>query len=645
MRTRNRVVTLVILLAAYSLRVFRLGAQELRGDEAFGYFFSQRPYWQIISDTLALQEPHPVLSYFVRKTWIAVAGSSEFSLRYTGVLFSVAAVALLYRLAIEVRLPARIAMIAALLVAVSPYAVWHSQDARMYSMSMALTLGSTLLAMIWLHNPKLSTGVEYVAVSLVALHTHYFAAFIVLAQSLFVISQVTCGRSATRTAWRWVLVQLVLWALYAPWLLRVRDTLTGYHGNGDSPALAEALVRSLSVVATGEAVPVTQRAQWAALALLAAGLGALSLAALHRYRPAAWLFGLYLAVPVFGAWYGAQSRPIFDERYLAAAAPPFFALAAASLMPLAEGPGQGRRSGRQRVLGVLGAVLIVALLVGSGQSLTRYYASPAYSKTRGWRELATSLQHLSACLPLEQTKLIQNYPDPTLWYYFQGPPGHIVLPPVAHDEALARGEVGALVKEGVRWALFISQPAPNWDAGDIGSLALGEEFSLAATDRSTNWPISIYVRPSAEIGSGSTQFENGVELAGHSVAPVATAPGGIVVANINWDLTGLDGTEPVTAFVQMIDELGRLVAQEDRPLPLTHDFTSENLTVDSYGILLPHNLPPGKYHMISGLYRPDFGGERILTAGGADHVVLHAVTVGTEELAGCGPAHTESDSP
>ena len=72
----SRAVLAAILLAAFGLRVYRLGWQELRGDEAFGYFFSQATWAQIIDSTLALREPHPVASYFLQNAWLAAAGHS-----------------------------------------------------------------------------------------------------------------------------------------------------------------------------------------------------------------------------------------------------------------------------------------------------------------------------------------------------------------------------------------------------------------------------------------------------------------------------------------------------------------------------------------------------------------------------------------
>ena len=87
-----------VVLMAFAFRVFRLGYQELRGDETFGYFFSQHSLAEIIRSTLALREPHPVASYFLERAWFGLAGHSEFALRFVSVWFGVLAVALLFRL-------------------------------------------------------------------------------------------------------------------------------------------------------------------------------------------------------------------------------------------------------------------------------------------------------------------------------------------------------------------------------------------------------------------------------------------------------------------------------------------------------------------------------------------------------------------
>ncbi len=128
-RSWQRPLLLLILLVAFALRVWRLDYQELRGDEVFGYFFSLRPLPDIVPATVDLHEPHPVASYYLQHVWLGWAGHSEFALRFTSLWFGVLAVALLAGLGRRLVTPGA-ALVGALLLAVSPYAIWHSQDAH-----------------------------------------------------------------------------------------------------------------------------------------------------------------------------------------------------------------------------------------------------------------------------------------------------------------------------------------------------------------------------------------------------------------------------------------------------------------------------------------------------------------------------------
>ena len=634
MSLRTRLTVLLAVLAGYSLRVWRLDFQELRGDEAFGYFFSQSPYAQIVADTLSLQEPHPVASYFVQKAWLGLAGDSEFALRYVSVWFSVAAIALLFRLARRANVPELISALSAVLLASSPYVIWHSQDARMYSMSLALTLASSLLAVTWLQHRGAGRGAPYVAVSLLALHTHYFAVFILLAQNLFVVVLAFARKIRPAVLGRWLVLQMALAALYAPWLYQARHLLAGYHGNGDSPGLGDVLIRSFSVFAVGESVPKGQRGFFAVAALALVITGAAALVADRRTRRAALWFALYLAVPVLATWYGAVSRPIFDERYLAAAAAPFFVLAASSLLLAARPVGVGQRW--RAAAGVAVFALVVVVVGGATASLVRTYVDPAYSKTRGWRLLADTLEQLPACVPADSARLIQNYPDPTLWYYYGGPIEHLVLPPAAQDVDETRAIVAALRADGVRWLAFVDQPAENWDAGDMAQAMLAEQFTRVAEMNVVNWPVEVYVRSPQAFEPLAVDFVNGMALTGYATEPERAAPAGILVVHVQWDAVQLIDSAEMKVFVQLLDGQGRLAAQQDQPLIFEEADAAGGLVVSSYGILLPETLEPGAYSLIVGLYAPDESGSpRISTTAGADHVVLQTVSVGAAEFDRC----------
>ena len=608
----RRPAGLGIVLLAFALRAAGLAAQELRGDEAFGYFFSLRPLPDMVNATFELREPHPLASYVLQQQWLAWAGSSEYALRFTSLWFGVLAVALLGRLAWRLALPHPVSLLGMALLALSPYAVWHSQDARMYSMSLALTLASTWLALEWLSRRRWPWGLAYVAAGWLALHTHYFGGFVLLAQSLFVALRVWSLPRPWRTLGGWVALQGLLALLYLPWLLPAAAIVTGYGGNGDSPGLTAATQRALSVFAVGESAPATQRVWWAGLAAALLFIGVLRLArGGPNRRPAAWLLLLYLATPLLATWVSAQSRPIFNERYLVAAAPPFFLLLAAAVA-LPTQPGW------RRIASLASVALVALLTAGMVASLHRHHNDPTYSKTRGWRALATALARYSASLPADQVRVAQNFPDPTLWYYYTGPVDHIVLPPAPHDTAGAAATAQALASAGVTRVLLPVQPAANWDDAGIAQAGLAGRYRLAATATAGVWPLEVYVTPPASMQSLDATFANGLQLNGFAIQPAAPTAGDLLVLFLAWRRAGatLAGTEVV--FAQLLDGAGQLAAQDDRPLA-----EASEAEAGLYAIPLPKALPGGVYRLIAGVYDPaQTGAPRVALLTGGDHIVL-----------------------
>lgn len=630
-RGHVRLLLLVVILLGWGLRLWRLDDQELRGDEVFGYFFSLRPLDDMVQATIELQEPHPIASYLVQQRWLAWAGHSEFALRLPSAWFGLLAVALLWRLASSLLLPPPTALLATLLLASSPYAIWHSQDARMYSMSLALTTASTWLMIAWLQRQRRVWAIAYGVINWVALHTHYFSVFVLVAQNLFVLIRTLQQPRLRFTFVNWVAIQATIAFFYGPWLLQVQTTLTNYQGNGDSPAIGAMLWRAGSVFLVGESVPATQRVWWALLAGLLLLWGAIMLArAGANERRTLLLLGLYLGVPLVATWWSATQRPIFNERYLVAAAPPFYLLLAAGLTggwavqarrlkPAADSQSALQRTGR--LYQFVGSGLLLVVLSGVGLSLNRHYTDPTYSKTRGWRALATTLTQWSTHLPPATVQIAQNFPDPTLWYYYQGKVAHVVLPPQPHDEAGARATVQQLHQAGVQRVLLPAQPAPNWDDQGIAAAALGISYTLAYEAAVGVWPVQLYVAPPAALQPATVAFTNGVTLTGFAVQPATLSPNNVLTVQLGWQGANrpLKGSEKV--FVQVLNGSGQLVAQADRPLQVAAEPTV--VTLNTYGILLPAALPAGAYHLIVGLYDSTAEGmPRILTTEGQDAVTL-----------------------
>ena len=137
----------------------------------------------------------------------------------------------------------------------------------MYTLSLALTTATTVLALKLIDRPRsLPALVGYAICAAAAMHVHYFAAFVLLALNLYVLFLLALDRKGVPFSgaprfsgsdqrstdgallFRWPLAQIGAAALSAPWLINAWQTLTGYHGNGDSPRVrsnAVAVLRRL----------------------------------------------------------------------------------------------------------------------------------------------------------------------------------------------------------------------------------------------------------------------------------------------------------------------------------------------------------------------------------------------------------------
>ncbi|HEU5101620.1 MAG TPA: glycosyltransferase family 39 protein [Roseiflexaceae bacterium] len=158
---------LLLFVIGFALRLFRLDAQSLWLDE--GGTWSEvtgrtgKGWLALLGELFSKDAAYP-LYHVALKAWVALAGDSEWALRFPSALAGAATVLALYWAAQEsgrvgeraddsslspdpVTLSLRHPTIAALLFAVSPFALWYAQDAKVYSLLM-LALAFELWALL-----------------------------------------------------------------------------------------------------------------------------------------------------------------------------------------------------------------------------------------------------------------------------------------------------------------------------------------------------------------------------------------------------------------------------------------------------------------------------------------------------------------
>src|SRR4051794_18749782 len=191
-RERADLVALVVITAAAAaVRLAALGAQGLDHDEATTAFGVLQPTFGGTLAAVEHLERTPPLYYLVAWLWTKPLGfgTGAVDLRLLSAIFGTLTVPMVYLAARELA-SRRAGVVAATLVALNPFLVWYSQEARAYSLLMLLiALGLYLFARALREPSRRNLGL-WAFVSILALCTHYFAAFVIAAQAAWLLATV-----------------------------------------------------------------------------------------------------------------------------------------------------------------------------------------------------------------------------------------------------------------------------------------------------------------------------------------------------------------------------------------------------------------------------------------------------------------------
>lgn len=161
------------------LRLAPLMQRDYWYDEAFTGI-TVRQSWEAMMDII-VHDVHPPLYYALLKVWTFVAGSDPFAIRLFSVIFGVALIAMVF---VALRqwckkswIPAAVG---ALVVAINPFFVNYSQEARMYSLlAFLLVLAAMLFVRSW-QSQSVGMRVAYGVTLLAIMLTHYLGAVFVI---------------------------------------------------------------------------------------------------------------------------------------------------------------------------------------------------------------------------------------------------------------------------------------------------------------------------------------------------------------------------------------------------------------------------------------------------------------------------------
>lgn len=617
-----------LILATFALRLYRLDHFSLRGDEAFDVLFASQPLGELLYQFRFVQ-PYPPIFHTGLHFWLPVAGESELAVRFWAVLCSTLAVPAVYALGLQL-FNRRVGLVGALLAAVNPFIHWWGQDAHFYGYLLALTTLLNVVALrFWrsdARNPNREKGnrhrllIEkpdrirslngffisalYVLVALISFLTHYFAYFAWGALNVVAAFQTLRRRWSRPLIRRWWSAQIVLVALYLPWVIPTLPVASTYvEAWIDRATPWDMLWRELVAFSLGyTSFPITPWLAGFCAVLFVLGI---TLGWQHpAHRPGLILTLALIFVPLAIIYLASFHRPIFDEKLTIFLLPFYLVVLSLGIVKLAE---RWHRAGY-----LLGLVVVLIMSFANYQ----YFTNEKLAKSPAWREMIGFVHQKAQ----PGDVYIYNFPEPSILHYNDGKLPIELIPDAAK---LSTDQISAQLEEAIAgYARVWLTPLvrPWWDTrGDVVTWLdrhadrLDQRFFRGVH-------VNLYLTPSAWGAAMTPQpvtFAEGLRLRGFRMSggdegpqSLILSPGDTLYLSLYWQTEGPTQL-PYTVFTHLIGPNGQLYGQWDNPpvrgtYPTTEWSPGESV-VDQYEIVVSSDAPPGDYHLLAGLYDPGTG--------------------------------------
>lgn len=213
---------ILILVLAAALRLWGLGSESLWLDEAL----TIEKLGLSLPDFVRhfAHETQTILYYFLERLWCGVAGTGEWAMRFPSVVYGLAAVLGTFLLA-RALFSSAVGLWAALLMAVNPFAVYYSQEARPYALFLASAVFSTYYVLGVLRDGTRSSRTGYVLSTTVALYSQPLAPLLWGVHAASLLMPLGQGQERRRAAWRLLRVMAISALLFLPQVVLISGTV------------------------------------------------------------------------------------------------------------------------------------------------------------------------------------------------------------------------------------------------------------------------------------------------------------------------------------------------------------------------------------------------------------------------------------
>jgi 4-amino-4-deoxy-L-arabinose transferase-like glycosyltransferase len=168
----------LVTIGAAALRFIGLGTQSMWYDEL--------STTQVITgsvsgllDRIRHSEGTPPLYFVLATVWSHAFGSGDAAIRSMSALAGTLTVPVAYLVTRAVGGGRRAGLLVAALVAVNPFLIWYSQEARAYALAVLLVTVALLFFVKAFQEPTTRNGLLFAVAGLLAVATHYFALVVI----------------------------------------------------------------------------------------------------------------------------------------------------------------------------------------------------------------------------------------------------------------------------------------------------------------------------------------------------------------------------------------------------------------------------------------------------------------------------------
>ncbi len=205
----------ILCCIGIGLRAYHLDNYSLWCDEMFQAIAASEAW----TDFFPAVKRHssPFLDYFFMKLSVSLFGNTEWAVRLHAFIFGTAAIPLFYYFS-RLLVGFKTALIAVTLLVFSPMAISFSQEGRMYSLFLFLSLTSYLLTLIFINKNSVRSGISWGIINGLLLLTHYFGVFVILSETIIVLLFYWSSPDKSKRIKRTIGGIIVSFLIFLPWI-------------------------------------------------------------------------------------------------------------------------------------------------------------------------------------------------------------------------------------------------------------------------------------------------------------------------------------------------------------------------------------------------------------------------------------------